>query len=1108
LIVMMTEGGASRHRREDNLIASFARGIFILLLILMLSPSARAQQIPTAYWRAAKAMGEGDYATARRLFSTMLLGKDFYFNAYWRLAECYALEGRFDQGQAFFENLLTRGAPAGEVYSALSFLAEIQGDSKRNAEYCWQAVQHRTEFLSRHQRLIDLAPAFGLEQQVREHFAKRLAENPRDEVAQFTLAYWEKLRGRPEAAMAQFAKLSAAGFTSWRVYYQWATQLMLISKLDSAQIVLDQGLAATAAINDKDGEAQLLHFKGHLYMRQGRLKLADSILSRAEKLVREIGYVYLQTDLAATLSGLRLRQGRLQEALGHAQIVGEISTKLRHQYGKMQAHHYAAEAYHAMGLYEKEIDERMQAYQWADSSKNESNRHIMMHNLAAVYQATGDHHRALAYFEKVAVFARKSQQTLYLASCLQSLAVSFAELRRFDEAEKHYEEALAITRKGDLKELQCGILLNLAGLWQKRDNWNMAQKTANTALSLARRAQLKVSEIEALVQLGEAGLHNRQLRQAEEHFHEAQRLSAEAGFYLPLIASMNGLGRIAVVSGDNQKAAVILSEAAALVSRRIFSEHAAATSSLLPLEKELFFALCRAYVRLQQPLKALEIAEQMRDLVVRRRLQQAGLMTYAAVADSFRQHGARLDTLLLQKRLQLAKLLAADSASNKMMQLRLEIAGLELQQNQLWKKIGIAAGKNFSDNAGFPLSSFQQELAERQELALVYLVGEEGVLILALDGKTVLAHELQIKKQELQALISHVNPALHYALQNSQHLQLISPLLFRYQPRAARQLYEMLLAGFIEKTPGKKLLLIPDEQLHFLPFEILLTEAVTDTVVKNYRQLPFLLKNYTARYASSLQAAFNQQSHQAQTPATVVALAQTTPRLDDSINGVADLWQTRSEVLQIRKILGRAAVEILEGPFSAGSEWRNDLRQSAILHFAAHSEAQNAEPLSSRIILEERETGSTSLYAFEISGMHLPGGRLAFLSSCNTASGVLRGSEGLQGFVQAFRAAGVPSVIGSLWPADAEASSRLAAEFYRHLRAGKTAAEALRRAKLALLETDKPLPFFWAAFQYYGVDQTFRFRQGLDMAPFAAVILAVLILGAIRRLRWPCSRSN
>jgi CHAT domain-containing protein len=182
-------------------------------------------------------------------------------------------------------------------------------------------------------------------------------------------------------------------------------------------------------------------------------------------------------------------------------------------------------------------------------------------------------------------------------------------------------------------------------------------------------------------------------------------------------------------------------------------------------------------------------------------------------------------------------------------------------------------------------------------------------------------------------------------------------------------------------------------------------------------------------------------------------------------------------------------------------KWRSDLSQHPILHFAAHSEAQNAEPLSSRIILEEHGAGAASLYAFEISAMNLANGRLAFLSSCNTASGVLRGNEGIQGFVQAFRAAGVPSVIGSLWPADAEASSHLAAQFYFHLRAGETAVAALRQAKLSLLKSDKTSPFFWAAFQYYGVDQAVRFRRGLNLVPFGAIISLALLVGAIRKRR-------
>jgi CHAT domain-containing protein/tetratricopeptide (TPR) repeat protein len=1052
-------------------------------------------------------MEAGDYPTARRLFSTTLLGKDFYFNAYWRLAQCYAFENNFDQGQIFFENLLSRNAPAGEVYSALAFLAEMKGDRQRLADYCWKAVQNRTAFLSIHQKLIDLAPAFGLEQNVREHLTERLAKNPADWPAQYALAYWETLRGRPETAVAQFAKLSAAGLKSWRVYFRWSVQLMLLSKLDSARIVIDRGLAATSEINDQDGEGQLLHLKGHLYMRQGRLNVADSILIRAEQLSREVGYVDLQADLAATLSGLRLRQGRLQQALIQAKRAEALSTKLRSDYGRMQAHHYAGDAYHLMGLYEKAITERTRAYQLADSLKNESNRQLMAHNLAVMYQVVGDHYRALAYFEEAITFARKYRQTLYLASYLQVLATSLVELGRFDEAKSHYEEALGIAKKNALKELECDIVSSLATLWQKLDNWKMAANAATEALALARRAQLKTRTIDALIKLGDAELHNRQLSKAEKHFYEAQRLSAEAGLYASLIASMHGLGRIAFDQGNNEKAVSILGEAAALVSRRVFSGQAAATSALLPVEKKLFFALSRAYIHLQQPLKALEIAEQMRDLVVRRRLQRAGLMAQAGLADSLRLQGAQLDTLLLQKRLQLANRLAADSAGNEKMKLRLELAELELRQQRFLEKIGIT-NRDSNHHPILPLAALQQELAKRQELAFVYLVGNEGVLIFALDGNSVFADETPVTKSALQNLVSQVNPALHYAFQDSQGMPLISPLLFRYKPQAAAGLYQMLLARFIDHANGKKLLIIPDEHLHFLPFEILLKKANRDSVVKDYRQMSFVLKNHTVRYASSLQAAFEEQPARPPKTAVVFALAQSLPQFDGTLNGSADLWETQNEVKAIQKILGDAAVKTMYGPFSAQMNWRNDLRRYPILHFAAHSEAQNTDPLSSRIILEERDAGSTHLYAFEIFAMHLPNGRLAFLSSCNTASGILHGSEGLQGFVQAFRAAGIPSVIGSLWPADAEASARLAGEFYHYLSFGKTAAEALRRAKLSLLESNKPTPFFWAAFQYYGADQSFRFRQSLNLAPAGALIFAALIISVTRKVLRHSSRKN
>jgi CHAT domain-containing protein len=1075
--------------------------------ILFTSPvdAIEPRIVPAVYWRATEAMGVGDYPTARRLFSTMLLGKDFYFNAYWRLTQCYAVEGQFDKGQIFFANLLKKGAPAGEVYSALAFLAELRGDRQRIAEYCWKAVQHRTAFLSIHQKLIDWAPASGLEQQVLEHLKTRLAKNPDDWLAQYTLAYWETFRAPPEVSAAKFARLIADGHQSWRLYFRWATQLMLMSKLDSAHLVVDRGLHASQAINDKDGEGQLLNFKSHVYMRQGRLNIADSLLNRVKQLSVAIGYLDLQADLAATLSGIRLRQGRLQEALSQAILAGELSAKLNYKFSRLQAYHYTADAYRALGLYEKAIQEWTQGYQLADSLQSASHRHLMAHNLAVVYQTLGDHQRAKTYFEEVIAYARQHQQTFYLASYLRSLAASLTALNRLRPAKLYYEEALAIAQRSKLTDLQCGIMLDLAEFWQKSDDWQKAEQAVIAALAIARQAQLKTSTREAVLQLAEIELHNHQLARAEGHFREARRLSVETQIYTSLIASLNGLGRVAIAKGDYRNAAAILEEGSALVSRRVFSEHVGKPSPFLSFEKELFFSLSRAYVRLQQPARALELAERMRDLIVRRRLQQASLLTRAHFGDSLGRQAAYLDTLLLKKRLQLAALSSPDSSAQKM-KLRLAITGLEIRQNQFWEKIGMVAEQETLLQNAWPLTAFQQKLAQRRELALVYVVGNEGVLIFALNGDTLSAYEAPGDARSLQALVGSVNAAAKYALQDSQSLQLISPLLFRYEPQAAAQLYQMLMARFVEKMAGKKLLIIPDEHLHFLPFDLLLQTASADTAAKDYRCLAFMLKNYAFRYASSLAAAFEDSPEQVQIPATVLAFAEAQPQGNGETAGAPNLWQTQQEVERIRKILGGAAVKIMEGDWSRERRWQNDLGQYAVLHFAGHSEAQNADPLSSRIILAERRTEPRSLYAFEIFAMHLPKGRLAFLSSCNTAAGILRGSEGLQGFTQAFRAAGVPSVIGSLWPVDSETSSVLAARFYLYLRDGESAAEALRKAKLFLLEGDKPNPFFWAAFQYYGVDQTLRFQRSIKWTPFLSFFLFILLIGAMRKWRGPTLR--
>ena len=93
---------------------------------------------------------------------------------------------------------------------------------------------------------------------------------------------------------------------------------------------------------------------------------------------------------------------------------------------------------------------------------------------------------------------------------------------------------------------------------------------------------------------------------------------------------------------------------------------------------------------------------------------------------------------------------------------------------------------------------------------------------------------------------------------------------------------------------------------------------------------------------------------------------------------------------------------------------------------------------------------------------------LIVLSACDTGRGDIKG-EGVIGLSRSFIAAGVPSVIVSLWKVPDEATKDLMIEFYTNLYEKKfDKAQALRQAMLTMLEGENPDPLDWAAFTLIG----------------------------------------
>lgn len=282
-----------------------------------------------------------------------------------------------------------------------------------------------------------------------------------------------------------------------------------------------------------------------------------------------------------------------------------------------------------------------------------------------------------------------------------------------------------------------------------------------------------------------------------------------------------------------------------------------------------------------------------------------------------------------------------------------------------------------------------------------------------------------------------------------------------------------LLGPLRELARASRVIVSPDGELHQVPFELLpntFGRRLLETHVVSYVPSGSVLSVLRARNGNAVPTrtalAVSASSDQV-LPTNRAGITRNVYDFDGK--QLRPLPSANDEARSVAAILGGDATTLVADAATEHAIKQQALHEYRVLHFAVHGIPSTRYPARAALLVRDGDGEDGLLQAREILTMRLRA-ELVTLSACDTGGGSLHEQEGVTSLIRPFLAVGARSVVANLWAADDQFSLALMREFYRQLAAGADIADALRRAKLRLLEQFGPeaVPRLWSGVLAFG----------------------------------------
>tara|TARA_R110002074_G_scaffold117549_3_gene249645 strand:- start:949 stop:3726 length:2778 start_codon:yes stop_codon:yes gene_type:complete len=706
--------------------------------------------------------------------------------------------------------------------------------------------------------------------------------------------------------------------------------------------------------------------------------------------------------------------------------------------------------------------------------------------LAELYGKKGQYENSNAYFKKALGFYLKDQTGINgIIATAHNLSENYLALSKTDSAQ--YYLKLAKNYLNETHHFASYHHRVQAKLEQKMNNYELALKELNFALHLEKE-KWKNAKNESIAII----------------YNEIGMLQAAFGQYVSAVANYNlGLEQVEDFDSRGTSTLKLLKNKSVSLNKLGNNDNYKATMETVHLGIKTLDTLKPSFKSKADQLFLIEDAFPLFESGL-----EAAYQLYASTSDdslidlAFRYSEKSKSVLLLEALLE-AKATQFANIPNDVLEreseLKSEITYLEKQiknsetdqsdqkdalfilkeeYRQLVQKLEVDY-KSYYDlkyNTTTVSLEVSQKSLSKHQLLISYFYGNKAIYAIALNRGKKEMFRIPIDA-DLEANIKKV-----YQMLSDPKSDVIA------LGNATYSIYELLLKPILNSGDQKKLIIIPDGLLNYLPFSALNTSP---------GGIRYLAENHAIGYVNSATLLSELEERQPKEH-TILAFA---PSFDGTVSvsnpdrgKLLPLPNNKKEVEQIlTSFHGRAYID---GEASL-SNFKSQLASFGMVHLATHAIFDDTAPEYSYLAFAQNGNAAEDLlYVADLYNLQLDAD-LVTLSACESGIGDLKRGEGFLSLARGFFYSGAASIASTLWKINDASTTTLMTSFYKNLSKGEAKDVALQNAQIEFLDNNRDNalshPYYWSAFVISG--NTLALSLPYNWIWFILVTLVVLVSG-------------